>query len=89
MTPIIINHFTHNKTFSVYDKPNRAVKILEDSGYVLNPRVHAESFPPDGSLAGTYPSSAQGEPSTPFVINTEGKSGEPADIFGKDLVMDE
>lgn len=47
MTLTIIDECTHNKTFSVYGKPNGAVNILEDAphGFHLNPRVHA-NLPP-------------------------------------------
>lgn len=81
MTLTIINHFTHNKTFSVYGKPNGTSIILEEAGYHLNPRVHS-NLPPffisdsrsDGSAE--QPSSAQ----TSEVISTSRR--EHKDDFG-------
>jgi len=81
MTLTIIDECTHNKTFSVYGKPNGALKILEEAGYVLNPQVHAY-LPPffisdsrsDGSAE--QPSSAQ----TSEVISTSRR--EHKDDFG-------
>lgn len=56
MTLTIIDDCTHNKTFSVYDKPNGTIRILEKAGYHLNPVVHAVSeHATDGSCG---PSSA-------------------------------
>lgn len=85
MTLTIIDECTHNKTFSVYDKPNGTIKILEDADFHLNPRVHADplsrasSSATDGSLAEIL-SSAQGQ-SPPPSFNKESKSGEPSDFF--------
>ena len=80
MTRTIIDDCTHNKTFSVYDKPNGTVKILEDSGFHLNPRVHAVSeHTTDGSCG---PSSALTSELLPPKENVIGVKG-PSDIFGK------
>jgi len=93
MTLTIVNHFTHEKTFTVVGKPNGAEKKLRDRGYELNPRIHDDAYLPpffyffnsqsDGSQAGQITSTAQDEPPPPFVINTERESEEPSDFFGR------
>lgn len=78
MTLTIIDECTHNKTFSVYDKPNGTVKILEDSGFHLNPRVHADTdYATNGSCG---PSSALTSELLPPKENVIGVKG-PSDIF--------
>ena len=88
MTLTIINHFTHNKTISIYDgKPNGAVKKLLSSGFHLNPRVHDDIASQTDGYSG--PSSAlTSDKFSPPKENVIGVKG-PSDIFGKDLVMDE
>ena len=81
MTLTIVNHYTHEKTFTVVGESNGAVKKLREHGYNLNPRTHDESYPePDGSSAG--PSSAGQTHSPPF-FTTESESEGPSGIFGR------
>ncbi len=82
MTLIIIDDCTHNKTFSVYDKPNGSVKILIDRGFTPNPKVHA--YPPetDGSHADPHLQSSTSSPRTNEIR-------EPPGIFGKNLIMED
>lgn len=78
MTTIIINCCTHNKTFSVYDKPNGTIRILEKAGYHLNPVVHAVSeHATDGSCG---PSSALTSELLPPKENVIGVKG-PSEFF--------
>lgn len=77
MTLTIIDECTHNKTFSVYGKPNGALNILEDAGYNLNPRVHDQT---DGSRG---PSSALTSELLPPKENVIGVKG-PSEFISED-----
>lgn len=59
MTLTIVNHYTHEKTFTVVGEPNGAVKKLREHGYDLNPRIHDDAnLPPY-----FFPSRSDGNPS--------------------------
>lgn len=78
MTLTIVNHFTHEKTFTVVGEPNGALEKLQDAGYHLNPQVHAK--PLISQTDGSHDFSDKSSP--PF----EGglKVREPSDFFEED-----